>query len=358
MLFRFLLFGILITLVISDCIPNGELLKAKMESKRKDPHKPPTNGLQLSLKFQRLQLNSANQLLIDGFLTKRYVDADYDYSNEFPCEEYAIVRITNTSTFKTPTVSLMTGEWLSSNDRTEANAIVYPNGTVFETQRVALSAPCISNSTTAFSKLSCRLIWHNLNYRQTEMFIVWADDIQKNPSALVQQEISTASDYNVDNLNFEHHNIRKPIGEFDELVFEAILQKSKFKEFLTFYLPQLMFVAISWLSMFLGPMAITRSVLIIGSMLLLTIHRHYYSQSAFATASTFTNYDIWQLATLIFTFATLVELIFITCMASAGRSGRLLSCFGKKTDKKSGRNYYSFEPLYEELNDLRARKGR
>uniref|UniRef100_A0AC34FHW6 Uncharacterized protein n=1 Tax=Panagrolaimus sp. ES5 TaxID=591445 RepID=A0AC34FHW6_9BILA len=171
--------------------------------------------------------------------------------------------------------------------------------------------------------------------------------------------LTVASDYNIENLNFEHHVVRKAIGDFDELVFEAVLQKSKFKEFLTFYMPQLMFVAISWLSMFLGPMAITRSVLIIGSMLLLTIHRHYYSQfAAFTAASTFTNYDIWQLGTLMFTFATLVELIFITCMASAGRSGRLLSCFGKKSDKKSGRNYYSFEPLYEELNDLRARKGR
>ena len=45
-------------------------------------------------------------------------------------------------------------------------------------------------------------------------------------------------------------------------------------------------------------------------------------------------------------------------MASAGRSGRLLSCVGKKSDKKAGRNYYSFEPLYEELNDLRTRKSR
>ena len=71
---------------------------------------------------------------MDGFLTKRYVDSDYDYSNEFPCEEYAIVRITNTSAFKTPKISLMNGEWLSQ-DRTDANAIVYPNGTVFETQR-------------------------------------------------------------------------------------------------------------------------------------------------------------------------------------------------------------------------------
>jgi hypothetical protein len=358
-MFQFFIFASLIALIISDCVPNGELLKAKMEEKRKDPHKPPTNGLQLSLKFQRFQLNSENShLIIDGFLTKRYVDKDYDYSNENPCEEYAIVRITNTSAFKTPKVSLMAGEWINSNDRTEANAIVYPNGTVFETQRVALSAPCISNSSTAFSKLSCRLIWHNLDYRQTEMFIVWADDIKNNPSALVHQEISTASDYNIENFNFEHHVVRKIIGDFDELTFEAILQKSKFKEFVTFYLPQLMFVSISWLSMFLGPMAITRSVLIIGSMILLTIPRHLISPSTFIAASSFTNCDIWQLTTLFFTFATLVELIFITCMASAGRSGRLLSCFGKKSDKKAGRNYYSFEPLYEELNDLRTRKAR
>uniref|UniRef100_A0AC34Q7Q6 Uncharacterized protein n=1 Tax=Panagrolaimus sp. JU765 TaxID=591449 RepID=A0AC34Q7Q6_9BILA len=42
-------------------------------------------------------------------------------------------------------------------------------------------------------------------------------------------------------------------------------------------------------------------------------------------------------------------------MASIGRSAQLLSIFNGKNDK---RNYYSFEPLYEELNDLRNRKSR
>ena len=85
------------------------------------------------MKFQRFHLNS-NNLIVDGFLTKLYVDKNYDYSNENPCEDYAIVRITNSSSFKTPKVSLMSGEWIT-NDKTDANAIVYPNGTVFETQR-------------------------------------------------------------------------------------------------------------------------------------------------------------------------------------------------------------------------------
>uniref|UniRef100_A0A7E4VT71 DUF4149 domain-containing protein n=1 Tax=Panagrellus redivivus TaxID=6233 RepID=A0A7E4VT71_PANRE len=112
-----------------------------------------------------------------------------------------------------------------------------------------------------------------------------------------------------------------------------------------------------WLSMFLGPMAITRAILIIGSMVLLALHRHFsFNNGHGQTGLEFSAIDTWNLATLIFTFLALVELILITCMASAGRSGRFLSCFGRK--ERDGKNYYNFEPLYEELNDLRARKTR
>ena len=103
-----------------------------------DHSKPPTNGLEMSLKLQRIiRSKSNNDIIVDGFLTKRYVDKDLDYSSLFPCEEYAIVRISNMTALKTPHVSLMTGE-LASGKRTEANAIVFPNGTVIETQRFAL----------------------------------------------------------------------------------------------------------------------------------------------------------------------------------------------------------------------------
>ncbi|KAE9552990.1 hypothetical protein FO519_003794 [Halicephalobus sp. NKZ332] len=358
---RILIFALLIPYARPDCVPNSELLKDKLEQKRHEPDytdhsKPPTNGLEMSLKIQRIiRAQDIDEIVINGFLTKRYVDKDLDYSNLFPCEEYAIVRISNMTALKTPHVSLMTGE-LVSGKKTEANAIVFPNGTVLETQRVALQAPCTSDSSTPFSTLSCRLIWHNRNYRQNEMFVIWSENVEKNLSTF-EDGIQNPGSYRIQELKFTHNVLRNPIGDFDELIFTAELGKSKIKELIFFYLPQLMFVAISWLSMFLGPMAITRSVLIIGSMVLLLLHQHFFIGSNLSDSGSFSSYEIWQLATFLFTFFTLVELIIITCMASAGRSRRLLSVFGKK-NKKEGRSFYSFEPMYEELNDLRNRKAK
>lgn len=67
-------------------------------------------------------------------MTKKYVDSDLDYSNLFPCDEYAIVRTDDITTLNSPNVSLMNGQ-IISGQKTDINAVVFPNGTVYQTSR-------------------------------------------------------------------------------------------------------------------------------------------------------------------------------------------------------------------------------
>ncbi|VDK50134.1 unnamed protein product [Anisakis simplex] len=111
----------------------------------------------------------------------------------------------------------------------------------------------------------------------------------------------------------------------------------------------------SWLSLVLGPMAITRMIMNIGAFILLILH--YLSNMADLPRTTgITAIDIWKIGTMVFVVATLFELVVVTCMASVGRSRRLTRCCRRLPSSKHRR--YSMEPLYEELNDLRQRKTR
>ena len=90
------------------------------------------------------------------------------------------------------------------------------------------------------------------------MFVIWSETGERNPSAF-QDGIENVrflkfyiiiilyfqpGNYEIRDLKFTHNVMRQPIGDFDELVFTVELGRSKSKEFIFFYFPQLMFVAI------------------------------------------------------------------------------------------------------------------
>lgn len=66
------------------------------------------------------------------------------------------------------------------------------------------------------------------------------------------------------------------------------------------------------------------------------------------------HWDIWRIFSLLFVLVILLELVLITCMASAGRSRRVSRC----CRKGSLREKYELDVEYEELNDLRVRRTR
>ncbi|VDM44957.1 unnamed protein product [Toxocara canis] len=161
-------------------------------------------------------------------------------------------------------------------------------------------------------------------------------------------------DLKVMHISFLRNISAQSNGNFDKLILEIHFSRSSSKTLLLFYLPSVLIVCISWLSLVLGPMAITRAIMNIGAFVLLLLH--YSSNMADLPRTTgITAIDIWKIGTMLFVLAILFELVIVTCMASVGRSRRLTRCC-RRLPKKKGR--YSMEPLYEELNDLRQRKTR
>lgn len=63
--------------------------------------------------------------------------------------------------------------------------------------RITLLSPCIWNISSPFPLSKCQLIWHNLNFHQNEMFVIWSDGIFEHTSALQN---------GIQNVSFEFSN--------------------------------------------------------------------------------------------------------------------------------------------------------
>uniref|UniRef100_A0A914CTJ9 Neurotransmitter-gated ion-channel ligand-binding domain-containing protein n=1 Tax=Acrobeloides nanus TaxID=290746 RepID=A0A914CTJ9_9BILA len=336
----FLSFCILCGIVASDddCKKNEDLIQERLEN-IKESSRPDTKQVEL-------------ELTVDGFFLQKFHDNRLDYKDQNPCKDYGLIQPIQISKHNiSPNITLMNGVTLRLNGETSPT-IVYPNGTVIETKRLEVKAPCTATDHfSPYGNLTCRLIWHNEQYNQNEMFAIWDELVTQKPFA---GEVLGESTGNlvVVGIDFDHNVIRLTNGDYDELVLDIKLSESPNRLLLLFYLPSILMVMISWFSMVLGPMAITRAIMIIGSLILLCLH---YSMFITPSSNHITAIDVWKIVTLLFVISALLELVIVSCLASTGRSRRFLCCGSKK---QKGVNYYTFEPIYEELNDLRNRGTR
>ncbi|ULT79429.1 hypothetical protein L3Y34_010210 [Caenorhabditis briggsae] len=117
-----------------------------------------------------------------------------------------------------------------------------------------------------------------------------------------------------------------------------------------FFYPSALFMVPAWLSLLLGPMAITRCCILMTSLILQCVH-FLANEPGLLGNGGVTAVSIWKTFAYTFTIGIVVELILITLFASMGRSKTC--CFSKRRSSK-----YEMEPLYEEMNDLRQRRTR
>ncbi|KJH40580.1 hypothetical protein DICVIV_13462 [Dictyocaulus viviparus] len=170
---------------------------------------------------------------------------------------------------------------------------------------------------------------------------------------ITNNEIREVGDLILIDVTLYKNQIYRRNGAFDELNIQLNFRRGQYKILLMFFLPSILFMVVSWLSLILGPMAITRSVLIIGSMLLLLTH-YYANMAGLPETTGITSIDLWKIFSLLFVVGILIELVLVTCMASMGRSTKFTRC----CHQRKTRGKYELEPLYEELNDLRTRGTR
>ncbi|EPB70823.1 hypothetical protein ANCCEY_10082 [Ancylostoma ceylanicum] len=125
-------------------------------------------------------------------------------------------------------------------------------------------------------------------------------------------------------MKWDNNALTKPLGENDIEQSKIAINKGKVD---TRKPVKILDSPSSWLSLSLGPMAITRSILIIGSLVLLLIH-YYTNMAGLPETTGVTSIDVWKVFSIVFVVAILLELVVVTCMASMGRSTKSLKKAG------------------------------
>ncbi|GMT07231.1 hypothetical protein PENTCL1PPCAC_29405, partial [Pristionchus entomophagus] len=266
-----------------------------------------------------LNIENANRVekekavFIEGYVLKSWHEELLNFESQDPCSESV-------------TVSDISHPVHLSETILQSDATVTKNGTVTVKELVSLKEGCSTNDLDfPVRSMRCSL---KFPIKKNDKIVHWTNAPSRNSSQVYDITSTSVDDFGV----------------------EIVLKyKIPFKKTLIeFFIPALIFMGISWLSLALGPMSITRSILIIGSFLLLMRHFSYPpSDMGPAREHEIHAFTVWKTFSYFFVLATLVELVVVSCLMSMAR--------GPGSCCRNNSGEYDFEPVYEELNDLRKR---
>ncbi|EGT31459.1 CBN-LGC-32 protein [Caenorhabditis brenneri] len=272
-----------------------------------------------------------NSLRTDGIFEISWVNKHLDFSTLNPCQKS--VTIKNNLKFWRPQLHL---SYSTDGQIHDHNLVVHENGTVIFSKKIRQTIPCHSETDNyPFSNTTCTFEWKYVDVTG------YPKIGSSNVTSSVKQRFS--GNLMLNRVDFVLSNDEDPslVYSFSQNPQDALMN---------FFVPTLLFLIPPWLTLLLGPMAITRCCILMTSLILLSIH--YHTNAAIFIGSGGVNaISLWKLFTYAYVIAIVIELIVITLLASVGRSKTC--CFGRRRSAK-----YEMEPLYEEMNDLRQRKTR
>ncbi|KAF1745742.1 hypothetical protein GCK72_022189 [Caenorhabditis remanei] len=284
-----------------------------------------------------LYLEKENKLETDGLFVLSWTNKSLSFSHLNPCHKSVKISSEMFRHWKQPHIFFSeSSEMMDTSLHYRVH--VHENGTVSLSKRIIQMIPCTFDSRNLpFGNTTCTMTWR---YRNLEH----VDNVIFDPSDLEDvMEITKKG-----SINFEEVQYGLTSDQESKLIYH--FSQNPQDMILNFLLPSFMFLIPPWLTLLLGPMAITRCSVLMTSLLLLAIHFSTNVPQTLGNGGV-TSITIWKLFAYGFIIAIVIELILITLFASLGRSKTC--CFAKKRSAK-----YEMEPLYEELNDLRKRKTR
>ncbi|CAD6188967.1 unnamed protein product [Caenorhabditis auriculariae] len=334
-----------------DCVQDAEILSQLQKAAGNLLEQPRPSGqeiddvLEISIGFSANSFNivpHTSTVEIDGIVTRQWKHPSLYFSHLNPCRNVLSISHWRKQLW-TPQLSFANSVAITVHHHSVVIRLK-DDGTIIHTERVKQSIPCKTHANEyPFGNTTCTLVWRNDDLTRNNAKVKWIE----NSGDL--QNAHEAGDLLLRGVNLTQTEAYLQNGVVDELKLNYEFTRGHHKILLLFFIPSIIFMFIPWLSLCLGPMAITRSILLIGSLILLMIH---YSTNLAGLPQTngVTAIDIWKLFSFFYVVGIMCELIIVTLMASLGRSRRC-----KRGKRKGG---YSMEPLYEEMNDLRDRKTR
>ncbi|CAP28021.2 Protein CBR-LGC-32 [Caenorhabditis briggsae] len=208
------------------------------------------------------------------------------------------------------------------------------NGSITASKRITRIMPCeVDDTKNPFSNATCTFSWKYTNLGSFDTISVETGKLITKPKT---------------KENLIMHDVNYNSTSDDEFQINYHLSQHPQHLLVNFFYPSALFMVPAWLSLLLGPMAITRCCILMTSLILQCVH-FLANEPGLLGNGGVTAVSIWKTFAYTFTIGIVVELILITLFASMGRSKTC--CFSKRRSSK-----YEMEPLYEEMNDLRQRR--
>ncbi|GMR61080.1 hypothetical protein PMAYCL1PPCAC_31275 [Pristionchus mayeri] len=305
-----LLLYLFLPVLVWSCTSDEEIIA---QLRRKNIGRNNVRDVDLELNIENAnRLEKEKAVFIEGFVLKKWNEESLNFESQDPCSESVVVSDVAHPVHLSDTIL-------------QSDATVTKHGNVTVKELVSLKEDC----STKDLEFPIRSMQCPLNFQ-----------LNKNDEIVTWTNAASATEKPYDIVSSSLHDNGVEIMMKYNLPFKKTL--------IDFFLPAVIFMGISWLSLALGPMSITRSILIIGSFLLLMRHFSYTPVEMSETKEHEINaFTIWKSFSYLFVLSTLGELVLVTCLMSMG-NGPSRCC-----RKSSGD--YDFEPVYEELNDLRKR---
>uniref|UniRef100_A0A8R1HZZ5 Neur_chan_LBD domain-containing protein n=1 Tax=Caenorhabditis japonica TaxID=281687 RepID=A0A8R1HZZ5_CAEJA len=319
----------------NDCNDNEAIIRYFEETARQQKVEPEKHIIEAEYAIHDWNYVSINnQLEVDGLIKFQWKNPSFAFAHLKSCNQKVNFNGLSKMVW-TPNTSLK--NLISLSNQTETKQLdILEDGTIIITEKTKYVIPCESKiQDYPFGNTTCHFTWKCSDDKN--VICQW-----KKPVVEIQNHYS--------NGNLLLKNFSSSIEEELQLALTFSFSENAQTVLLSFFLPALLFLIPPWLSLLLGPMAITRCCILTTSLLLISINCYEFTHQHPPPGGV-NSILVWKLFSFVFVIAIIVELIVITLLASLGRSRGL--CTSKSKKRK-----YELEPLYEELNDLRQRNTR
>lgn len=317
-----------------DCTSDEHIL-AHLESIKEDS----SEKIQIKSDYkidQWAHLHHGNRMETEGMFVVSWTNANLGFSQLNPCNKDIRIKKIPQNFWK-PHINFPYSSEVFDHDKSY-KLVINEDGKVTLSKRIKQLIPCHTNPDNyPFSNTTCTFEWKYTNIADYQRFEIENSTVEES----VKNKYSG-------NLMLDEVKFALLDGEESQLVY--LLSPNPQDVLINFFLPSLLFLIPPWLTLLLGPMAITRCCILMTSLILLAIHYHTAVPILLTTGGV-NAIAVWKLFTYFYVVFIVIELILITLLASMGRSKTC--CFAKRRSAK-----YEMEPLYEEMNDLRQRKTR
>ncbi|KFD72262.1 hypothetical protein M514_01324 [Trichuris suis] len=249
---------------------------------------------------------STQDFEVDLYINEMWEDPRLRFDHLNPCKPNMSLDNSLLDKLWTPNTCFVNSKeaFIHQSPFTNIFLMIYNNGSVWTNYRVKLTGPCqMELQRFPMDVQKCSLTFESFNYNVAEVHMVWADI---NPISILGA--TELPDFTLVDVLATSEETKYPAGYWDELTITFIFKRRYGWYIFQGYIPAYLIIIISWISFYLGTMALpARTMLGVNALIAMTFQFGNII-SNLPRVSYIKAIDIWMLSGMTFIFASLLEL--------------------------------------------------